>query len=79
MNELLTNLPLLVFLIITVNYMVGAFFIVYHLTKFGLDSKTRILTIIFLSGSAVFVFLSFYFFFQIDWQELYQHINLLKL
>lgn len=77
MNELLANLPLLAFMLVVVNYMAGAFFIVYHLTKFGLDSKTKILTAAFLAGSAVLLFLNFYSFFQIDWQKLiFKYLNI---
>ncbi|MBI2003590.1 MAG: hypothetical protein HYS78_01285 [Parcubacteria group bacterium] len=78
MNELLINLPVLIMLAVLVNYMVGAFFIVYHLAKFGLDIKTKVLTTVFLSGLAALLFLSFYFFFKIDWQEIYQYVDVSK-
>lgn len=71
MSDLLSNLPLIIFLIALVNYMVGVFFIVYHLTKFGLDLKTRFVAMVFLAGLAALLFLNFSFFFKIDWLELF--------
>lgn len=71
MSDLLSNLPLIIFLIVLVNYMVGVFFIVYHLTKFGLDLKTRVIAVVFLVGLAALLFLNFSFFFKIDWPELF--------
>lgn len=74
--EFLTNLPLIVFLIILVNYMAGAFFITYHLWKFGVDLKTRTLMVVFLAGLAALLFLNFLFFFKIDWVEvIFQYFN----
>lgn len=71
MSDLLSNLPLIIFLIVLVNYMVGVFFIVYHLTKFGLDLKTRAIAMVFLAGLAALLFLNFSFFFKVDWLELF--------
>jgi len=51
--------------------MAGAFFIVYHLVKFGLDLKTRIITAIFLAGLAVILSSNFYLFFKIDWPKFF--------
>lgn len=70
MTELILNLPLLLFLIFLINYMTGAFFIAYHLSKFGIDGKTKTVMIIFLFGFAFLLSFSFYFFFEIDWVRL---------
>lgn len=67
MNELILNLPFLLFLVFLVNYMTGAFFIVYHFSRFGIDAKTKAIMIVFLFGLASLISSSFYFFFEIDW------------
>ncbi len=69
MNEFLTNLTLIVFIVIIFSYLIGAFFIVYHLLKFGLDYKTKVLTFTFLAGLVILLSLNFYLFLKIDWTE----------
>lgn len=76
MTELLFNLPLLLFLVFLVNYMTGAFFIAYHLSKFGIDAKTKMVMVVFLFGLAFLISFSFYFFFEIDWIEIFKYLNI---
>lgn len=76
MTELILNLPLLLFLVFLVNYMTGAFFIAYHLSKFGIDAKTKTVMVIFLFGLAFLISFSFYFFFEIDWIEIFRYSNI---
>ena len=71
MTDLILNLPLLLFLIFLVNYMTGAFFIAYHFSKFGIDTKTKAIMIVFLFGLAFLISFSFYFFFEIDWNDIF--------
>lgn len=72
MTELLFNLPIVLFLVFLVNYMTSSFFIVYHLSKFGIDAKTKAIMVVFLFGLAFLISFSFYFFFEIDWIEIYR-------
>lgn len=76
MTELPFNLPLILFLIFLVNYMTGAFFIVYHLSKFAIDAKTKTIMVVFLFGLAFLISFSFYFFFEIDWIETFKYLNI---
>lgn len=74
MNELLANLPLLIFLIVLINYLTWTFFITYHLSKFGVGPEPKILLTVFLAGSIIFLALNFIFFFKIEWPELYSEV-----
>lgn len=76
MNDLIVNLPLIVFLVFLVNYMTKAFFISYHLSRFGIDVKTKTIMIVFLFGMAFLISFSFYFFFEIDWIETFKYLNI---
>lgn len=69
MNELLTNIPFAILIIILGYYLVSSSFIIYHLLKFGLDYKTKILAAVFLAGSTLLIFLSFYLFFKVEWSR----------
>lgn len=75
MTEFIINLPIVLFLVFLVNYMTDAFFIVYHLSKFGIDAKTKAIMVVFLFGLAFLISFSFYFFFEIDWTEIFQYLN----
>lgn len=77
MTDLFKNIPLLVFIFVIINYLIGALFIAYHLLKFGLDYKTRVLTIVFLAGSVILIFFNFYLFFRVDWSRfIYEYLPL---
>lgn len=62
-------LPLMILIIFLAVYSVRAIFIVYHFLKFGLDYKTRILATIFSLGSILLMFLSYYLFSKVQWNE----------
>lgn len=49
---------------------IWSFFIVYHLLKFGIDFKTKVLAAVFVIGFAVFLGSSFLLFLKIGWPEL---------
>ena len=77
MTDLLKNVPLAVFIFVVINFLIGALFIIYHLLKFGLDYKTRVLTVVFLTGSVILILLNFYFFFKVDWSRfIYEYFPL---
>lgn len=67
MNGLIANLPLILFVIFLANYAIGAFFISYHLLKFGIDAKTKTATTVFIAGFVFLLFSAFYFFFKVEW------------
>ena len=75
MNELLTNIPFAILIITLGYYLISSLFIIYHLLKFGLDYKTKILAAVFLAGSTLLIFLSFYLFFKVEWTEfIYEYL-----
>jgi hypothetical protein len=76
MTDLIAKLPLIAFLAFIIDYLINAFFIVFHLLKFGLDYKTKILFVFFLSGLALLFPLVFYFFFRIDWTQLMAKLSI---
>jgi len=71
MNKVLISIPL-IYLII---YWIGAFFIVYHLVKYGITSSPKKIAAIFLAGSIVLSILSFMLFMQINWQNIFTGIQ----
>lgn len=56
-------------------YSVNALFVVYHLLKFGLDYKTKVLAIIFSSGLALLIFINYRLFSEIQWAEIFKYLN----
>lgn len=75
MNPILANLPLAAFWIVISGYLLGSVFIVYHLIRFGIDYKTKIVTLAFLAGLFALLSLNFYLFFKVDWTEFFDLIN----
>ncbi|MEI6553092.1 MAG: hypothetical protein WCO09_00835 [bacterium] len=67
MNNLFISVPI-VFLAI---YWLGAFFIVYHLIKYGITSWPKKIAGTFLAGSIFLSILSFMLFTQINWQKVF--------
>jgi hypothetical protein len=63
MNNFLYLIPV----VILVVYWIGAFFLVYHLLKYGITNWPKRLATIFLLGSLFMSVLSFMLFNQIDW------------
>lgn len=51
--ELLSSLPTIIFLIAVVAYWIGAFIILYHLIRFGIGSRPKMIAFIFFIGSVV--------------------------
>ena len=39
-------------------YIIQSFFIIYHLTRFGIGPKPKLLALIFVAGSCIFLFLA---------------------
>jgi len=69
MNGFLANLPLVIFILFLGGYLISALFIVYHLFKFGLDYKTKVLAIIFSSGLVLLISINYYLFSKIQWDR----------
>ena len=69
MNSLMANLPLVIFILFLTGYLIKASFIVYHLLKFGLDYKTKILAIVFSFGLALLILISYRLFSEIEWTK----------
>jgi hypothetical protein len=67
----MNNLPLVIPVIYLLIYWVGAFFIVYHLLKYGITYWPKRVAAVFLAGSIVLSVLSFMLFTQIDFQQLF--------
>jgi len=80
MNDLIIGLPLIIFIIFLISYSINALFVVYHLLKFGLDYKTKVLAIIFSAGSALLIYADFYLFLKIQWAKLiYEYLSFSKI
>lgn len=47
----LQELPLIILVLALVAYWVGAYFLLYHMTRFGVGSKPKLASFIFLLGS----------------------------
>lgn len=54
---------------ILIIYWIGAFFLVYHLLKYGITNWPKRLATIFLLGSLFLSIISFMLFNQTDWQK----------
>lgn len=76
MNDLVIKLPLITFVIFLTGYSINGLFIIYHLLKFGLDYKTRVLAIIFSSGLALLIFINYQLFSRIQWLEILKYLNI---
>ena len=80
MNGLITNSPLAIFILFLAVYAINSFFIIYHLLKFGLDYKTKLLASIFSVGSILLIILSFQLFSEIQWTEfIYEYLSFPKI
>ena len=64
-----TNLPLAIFIIFLAGYVINSLFIIYHLLKFGLDYKTKLLAFVFSVGLILLITLNFQLFSKIQWNE----------
>lgn len=69
MIEFIDRLPLVVLIVFIVVYSVRALFIIYHLLKFGLDYKTKILALVFSMGSVLLIVFTYNLFSKIQWNE----------
>lgn len=79
MNGLITNLPLVIFIIFLIGYIISSLFVVYHLLKFGLDYKTKLLAFVFSIGSIFLIIVNFQLFSKIQWLELiYEYLSFPK-
>ena len=65
MSSLLIWVPLTYLCI----YWLGAFFIVFHLVKYGITSWPKKIAGVFLAGSIVLSIINFMLFTQADWQR----------
>ncbi len=76
MNNLTTNPPLVLFIIFLIGYAINSLFIVYHLLKFGLDYRTKILAFVFSIGSILLITVNFQLFSEIQWLEMFKYLNI---
>ena len=80
MNGLIMNLPLVIFILFLIGYIINSLFIVYHLLKFGLDYKTKLLAFIFSVGLILLITINFQLFSEIQWAELiYEYLSFPKI
>jgi len=80
MNDLVIRLPLIIFAVFLIIYLINALFIVYHLLRFGLDYKTRVLAVIFSSGLILLIFISYRLFSKIEWTKfIYDYLSFSKI
>jgi len=72
MNAIFPNLPIVsIFLsILILVYWVHSFFIIYHLTRFGIGVKPKIFALIFFVGSMLLFITAIFLFNQIDFTTL---------
>ncbi len=59
LDQLFSRLPLIVFLATMLIYWIGAFIVLYHLIRFGVGNRTKILALVFFAGSMVLVLVMF--------------------
>ena len=71
MNNFLVSIPIIYLAI----YWIGAFFIVYHLIKYGTTSWPRKIVGVFLAGSIILTILNFMLFIQIDWMSIFGSVK----
>lgn len=67
MSNLILSIPVLYLAV----YWLGAFFIVYHLVKYGITSWPKKIATVFLAGSILLSLINFMLFAQIDWQKIF--------
>jgi hypothetical protein len=69
MSNIIISIPI-VYLTV---YGIGAFFIVFHLIKYGITPWPKKIATVFLAGSIVLGILSFMLFVQIDWKDIFSN------
>jgi len=80
MSNPITNLPLAIFIIFIISYAINSLFIVYHLLKFGLDYRTKLLAFVFSIGSILLILVNFQLFSEIQWTEfIYEYLSFPKI
>lgn len=74
------NLPLAIFIIFLIGHAINSLFIVYHLLKFGLDYRTKLLAFVFSIGSILLIIVNFQLFSEIQWTEfIYEYLSFPKI
>jgi len=80
MNGLIADLPLAILSIFFIGYIINSLFIIYHLLRFGLDYKTKLLAFIFSVGSILLITVNLRLFFKIEWTEfIYEYLSFPKI
>lgn len=62
LDQLFSNLPLILFLVAVLVYWVGAFIILYHLIRFGVGNLPKVTAFVFFAGSAVLMLFAFVYY-----------------
>jgi hypothetical protein len=77
-QSILTSFPFvsIILAIIILAYWIHAFFIIYHLVRFGIGVRPKIFALVFFFGSMVLFMLAIFSFNQIDFATLFSHFNL---
>lgn len=70
MNSLIADLPLIILILFFIGYTINSLFIIYHLLRFGLDYKTKLLVFVFSIGSIFLIIANFQLFSKIQWAQL---------
>ena len=63
--ELLSKIPLAVFCIASLVYLIGGFIIVYHLIRFGVGNIPKNTALVFFCGSIILLLITAIFFIKI--------------
>ncbi len=71
---MLNQIPLILLFIILAINLWYVFAIIYHLIRFGIGAKSKILALLFFIGSIVFLLIVFTFFNASDWPNILSKI-----
>jgi RsiW-degrading membrane proteinase PrsW (M82 family) len=70
-----SNLAMLFLLVILAVYLWYAFCVIYHLLRFGIGAKPKLLALIFFIGSFILFLAVLVAFSQVNWQTILQQIK----
>lgn len=67
------NISLILFFVILAFYLWYTFSIIYHLTRFGVGKKPKILALIFFIGSFILFTITLSTYSRVNWKEILQY------
>ncbi len=59
------NIPLIALIVAVVIYWIGAFIILYHLIRFGIGNRPKVVAFVFFAGSIVLLLFTMVFYFNL--------------